>query len=102
MVGYPTIALPQWKNETNLEFRLDNREGSLFASLDWLAGVITTPIGGFLSGLLGRRKIFLITAPICICSWFMIGYAQSKIMLYVARIMSGGEYSEVSINRGFD
>ena len=90
MIGYSAIALYQWSNETNVALRLNDHEGSLFASLDWMVGLFSTPIGGFLSGLLGKRMLFLIMTPICVCSWLMIGSAQSKIMLYVARVMSGG------------
>ena len=33
LVGYPTKALPQFKNETDIQVNLDENEGSLFAAL---------------------------------------------------------------------
>ena len=91
LVGYPTNALQQWKNETNLDVRLDDGEGSLFASLFWMVGVICSPVGGFLSGWLGRRKIVILTAPLLVCGWLLIGFSQNKMMLYVGRIITSGE-----------
>ena len=50
ILAYPTRALLQWRNETNLEVKLSNDEGSLFASLFWMIGLFFAPIGGILSG----------------------------------------------------
>ena len=90
MLGYTTIAIPQWKNETNIELRLDENESSLFASLFWMIGIICSPIGGILSGWLGRRKIVLLANPFVICGWLIVGFAQSKEMLYIGRTISCG------------
>ena len=90
LVAYPTKAIQQWKNETNIEVNLNDYEGSLFASLFWIVGVFCAPIGGFLSGWLGRKKIVIIAAPMVACGWLVIGLAQNKIMLYVGRIVTSG------------
>ena len=90
MLGYPTTALTQWKNESNIDLNLNENEGSLFASLLWMVGVICTPIGGILSGWLGRRKIVIISAPLVSCGWIIIGLAQNKSMLYIGRIITSG------------
>ena len=50
ILAYPTRALLQWRNETNLAVKLSNDEGSLFASLFWMIGLFFAPIGGILSG----------------------------------------------------
>ena len=92
LLGYTTIALPQWKNETNIDLRLDENESSLYASLFWIIGVICSPIGGILSGWLGRRKIVMIASPLVICGWLIIGFAQDKIMLYIGKTICSGEY----------
>ena len=90
LLGYATTALPQWKNEKNLAVNLDDNEGSFFASLFWMVGIICSPIGGILSGWLGRRKIVIIAAPLVGIGWLIIGLAQSKIMLYAGRIITSG------------
>ena len=90
LIGYPTKAITQWRNETNLEVNLNDNEGSLFASLHWMVGVICSPIGGVLSGWLGRRKIVMIATPLAGCGWLIIGFAQNKIMLYIGRVITSG------------
>ena len=92
MLGYTTIALPQWKNETNIKLRFDDNESSLFASSIWIIGIIFSPIGGILSGWLGRRKFVLLATPLVICGWLITGFAQNKIMLFVGRLISGGKW----------
>ena len=69
---------------------MDDYEGSLFASLFWMVGVICSPMGGFLSGWLGRRKIILLTTPLVAIGWIIIGFANNKLMLYLGRIISSG------------
>ena len=91
LLGYTTIALPQWKSETNIELRFDDNESSLFASSIFLIGIICSPIGGILSGWLGRRKLVLVATPLVICGWLITGFAQNKIMLFVGRVISGGK-----------
>ena len=92
LLGYTTIALPQWKNETNIDLRLDENESSLYASLFWMIGIICSPIGGILSGWLGRRKVVMIASPLVICGWLIIGFAQDKIMLYIGKTICSGKY----------
>ena len=49
-----------------------------------------SPIGGFFSGWLGRKKAVILTSPFVSVGWLIIGFAQNKIMLYVGRIISSG------------
>ena len=100
LLGYPTKAITQWRNETNLEVNLNDYEGSLFASLFWMVGVICSPIGGALSGWLGRRKIVMIAAPLVGCGWLIIGFAQNKIMLYIGRVITSGKNLEIKVQEG--
>ena len=93
--GYPTIALAQlMKNQSNtdvnvIEFNktitevsLNEYEGSSFASLGWLSGIVCTPVGGVLSGWLGRKRLLTITTPIGAIGWLLVGFAQNKFMLF--------------------
>ena len=98
ILGYPTKAITQWRNETDLEVNLNDYEGSLFASLFWVMGVICSPIGGVLSGWLGRRKIVMIAAPLVGCGWLIIGFAQNKIMLYIGRVITSGKTLEINVH----
>ena len=40
LTGYATEALPQLRNETNLDVNLDEYEGSMFAATLWMIGII--------------------------------------------------------------
>ena len=87
-LGYPTIALPQLKNETNTAVNLDDYEGSMFASGFWFSGIICSPLGGVLSGWLGRRKILVCASPFMTLGWLIIGIAQDKAMIFSGRILT--------------
>ena len=91
MFGFITTALPKWKNETDLEVKLDEDEGSLYASIYWMLGLICAPIGGILSGWLGRRKMVIIAAPLAVCGWLIIAMAKNKIMIYIGGIITSSK-----------
>ena len=38
LMGFPTKALPQLRNETNIKVNLDDYEGSMFASIAFITG----------------------------------------------------------------
>ena len=86
-VAYPTKALPQLRNETDLNVALDDYHGSWFASVFWISGIILAPPGGILSGWLGRRKILLLSAPFTAFGWMIIGLSTNQIMLFLGRII---------------
>ena len=48
LLGYPTKALTQLKNETNIELQMDENLGSWFAASFWIAGIFLCPLGGWL------------------------------------------------------
>jgi SP family facilitated glucose transporter-like MFS transporter 8 len=87
MIGYPTKALPQLQSEPNNAVKLTEEEGSGFAAILTLSGVIFSPLGGFLSGNLGRKNIILFAAPIVASGWLIIALAQNKAMLFIGNIM---------------
>ena len=52
-------------NETyGNDVTLNEYEGSTLAALTWINGIIFTPIGGVLSGWLGRKRLLMVTTPI--------------------------------------
>ena len=52
-----------------------------------LSGVIYCPIGGIISGWLGRKRTILSTAPIVACGWLIIALAQNKVMLFIGHFL---------------
>ena len=87
MIGYPTKALPQLQSEPNDAVKLTENEGSGFAAILTLSGVICSPLGGILSGKLGRKKIILFVAPIVASGWLIIALAQNKAMLFIGHFL---------------
>ena len=50
LTGYATEVLPQLRNESNPNVNLDEYEGSMFASIFLIIGIIVSPLGGITSG----------------------------------------------------
>ena len=116
LVGFPTIALPslQANKTTHLQnitnpnltyykydllsnkdetttidpIYLDNEMGSWFAASFWLSSIPLTPLGGWLGGLLGRRKIILITHPGALIGWVILATSQNITTLFLGRFLS--------------
>src|SRR5499427_193735 len=77
---------------------LPHLQGSLSAGLDEVSWVITSylaanaiiiPASGWLTGLLGRRRFFLICATLFVVSSFISGIAPDLTTLIAARIFQG-------------
>src|SRR2546425_8475251 len=77
---------------------LPNLQGSLSAGLDEVSWVITSylaanavviPATGWLTGLLGRKRFFLICTTVFVVSSFVSGVAPDLTTLIVARIFQG-------------
>ena len=56
-----------------------------------MIGIICNPMGGIVSGWLGRRKVVLIMSPLLASGWIIIGLASNKMMLYSGRVVSAGK-----------
>ena len=63
-VGYATIALPQLSKEADSNVRLTENAGSWFAAILWTCGFLFAPVGGALSGKLGRRRMVQMFLPL--------------------------------------
>ena len=81
VLGYATIALP--------ELKLSETQASWFASIDLFLAMIFSPIGGLISGWIGRKKILMSCSPLVIIGWIMIANQTcTKWMLFTGRIVS--------------
>ena len=67
------------KNETNTDIQLDDESGSWFASLLWLLGILGCPLGGYMAGVFGRRRLIICTAPIGIVGWAILGLSTKAL-----------------------
>ena len=87
-VGFATIALPQLLNEVDPNVQMDQHLGSWFASILWICGLFLAPLGGILSGKLGRRAVILYFSPLVLLGWILMGVAYNKYMIFTARIIT--------------
>ena len=99
-----TTVLPQFQNETNIDAQidindinkvtiysdalLDQQMGSWFAAMIGIVGIFMCPLGGWLGGVLGRRKLILLTAPIMVIGWAILGTAETTTVLFCGRILT--------------
>ena len=97
MIGYPTKALPQLQSEPNNAVKLTENEGSGFAAILTLSGVIFSPLIGFLAGWLGKKKIIFFTTPIVASGWLILALAKNKAMLFIGNIMVSMSTSQAAI-----
>ena len=88
LLGYPTKALPQLRNETDPNVAMDEDLGSWYAASFWMTGVVFTPLGGVMSGWLGRRKILLLSAPLVFLGWLITAAASNIVLLFCGRLIS--------------
>ena len=87
-VGFATIALPQLLNESDPNVQMDQNLGSWFASILWICGLFLAPLGGILSGKLGRRTVILYFSPLVLLGWILMGVAYNNFMIFTARIIT--------------
>ena len=80
LVGYAAIALP--------ELKLDKTQASWFASLDLFSCMIFAPVGGLLSGWLGRKKIMMGFSPLAVVGWVLIANQTTEWMLFSGRLLT--------------
>ena len=67
---------------------ISDDSGSWFAALFFLGGIFMSPFGGWLGGMLGRRKLILLSAPMVIVGFCLIGTAKNVEMLFLGRTLS--------------
>ena len=80
LLGFATVALPQLK--------LNEDESSWFASIDLFCLMVFAPLGGALSGWLGRKKILMIFSPVAALGWLLIAQSKTITILFVGRFLS--------------
>ena len=93
--AYVTETLPQLQcvithkdvmNETCKPI-LDVASGSWFAALELFTGVFLCPLGGFLSGKIGRRMTLLVTTPMLIVGFGMLAASRQIAFVFIGWIL---------------
>ena len=79
--GFGTISL------TSID--LDEEQESWFVSIDILMSIIFQCIGGKIAEVFGIKKSFLISSPIIVLGWILVGTFVSVSWLLLGRALSG-------------
>ena len=79
--GFGTISL------TSID--LDEEQESWFVSIDILMSIIFQCIGGKVAEVFGIKKSFLISSPIIVLGWILVGTFVSVSWLLLGRALSG-------------
>ena len=92
--AYVTETLPQLQcqmNHTDVSYDceplLDEDSGSWWASLEFLSGVFLCPLGGFLSGKIGRRMTLLVTTPLLIVGFSILAISKTTAFVFIGWIL---------------
>ena len=67
---------------------ISDDSGSWFAALFFLCGIFMSPFGGWIGGMIGRRKLILLSAPMVIVGFCLVGTAKNVEMLFIGRTLS--------------
>ena len=81
LIGYSSIALP--------DLKLNEDQASWFVSIDHFVSALCCPLGGLISGWIGRKKILMCFTPFAIFAWVLIAiHTTAEWMLFTGRILS--------------
>ena len=86
LVGFATIALPQLQKDVHIQ--MDEDLGSWFVSLFYIVGIPFQFIGGWLGGLLGRRKLVIVSIPVLLTGFVVLGCAKHWATIFAGRIIN--------------
>ncbi|XP_011645679.1 facilitated trehalose transporter Tret1-like, partial [Pogonomyrmex barbatus] len=94
-LSWTSSALPFYnKNDT---LSVSDQEGSWISSLVPLGAIPTAIPAGMLADRFGRKKtIWVTTLPLFLC-WYIVGFAQSKIWVFLARFIAGAACGAASV-----
>ena len=85
---YKTLKDDNFTTIEKKELYISDDSGSWFAAVFFLCGIFMSPFGGWLGGMIGRRKLILVTAPLVIVGFCLVGTAKNLEMLFIGRTLS--------------
>nr|QKV49891.1 trehalose transporter 1b [Colaphellus bowringi] len=86
--GWSSPSLPALTKGT-YRFQITGHEASWLAVALLPGTILGAVLAGKLTGILGRRKVILLTSIPLLAGWIMIGLANNVTVLYVARFVAG-------------
>ncbi|CAH0546086.1 unnamed protein product [Brassicogethes aeneus] len=86
--GWPSPSLEQLLHG-NSTLHLTQDEGSWMAVMPLLGAIVGSLIVGTTVDILGRKRTIILTSFPFFAAWIMIAYANSPLVLYIARFIAG-------------
>ncbi|XP_011871999.1 PREDICTED: facilitated trehalose transporter Tret1-like [Vollenhovia emeryi] len=94
-LSWTSSALPLYNANDTLP--VSDQEGSWISSLVPLGAIPTAIPAGMLADRFGRKRtIWATTVPLFFC-WYIIGFARSKIWIFLARFVAGAACGAASV-----
>ncbi|XP_064091106.1 facilitated trehalose transporter Tret1-like [Macrobrachium nipponense] len=88
ITAYSSLTLQQLRNETSVDY-IDSRDSGWIASLPSISSIAGSLMGGFIMDAIGPRMTLVVTALPCLLSWSFVAFANSIVLIYVGRFISG-------------
>ncbi len=84
-----------------VQFNASAVEVGMLGSVYSLMQFICAPFFGRLSDRVGRRPVLLITMAISFCAYVLFGFAQSMVVLWISRVISGVSGANISAAQAY-
>ncbi|KAJ6651760.1 hypothetical protein lerEdw1_020172, partial [Lerista edwardsae] len=89
VLGYSSPSIPELKQSSNPELRLDNNQASWFGSVVTLGAAAGGILGGYVVDKVGRKLSLMSCAVPFVVGFLAIVCAQNIWMLYTGRLLTG-------------
>ncbi|EFA00433.1 facilitated trehalose transporter Tret1 [Tribolium castaneum] len=86
--GWPSPTLPILLNGTD-KLQMDETEGSWLTIMPLVGAILGAIITGLVIDILGRKRLILLSSIPFFISWITIGFAETSVLLHVARFLAG-------------
>ncbi|XP_044269468.1 facilitated trehalose transporter Tret1-like [Tribolium madens] len=86
--GWPSPSLQILYNGTD-KLKMDETEGSWLTIMPLVGAILGALITGLVIDILGRKRLILLSSIPFFISWITIGFAETSILLHVARFLAG-------------
>mgnify|MGYP005985085849 FL=1 len=87
--GWSSPSVPQLKNNSTCTLCIDESQGSTLAVMPLIGAVAGSLTAATIVDYLGRKRTILATAMPFFLAWIMVAFANSILVLYIARFVAG-------------
>ncbi|XP_076064166.1 facilitated trehalose transporter Tret1-2 homolog isoform X2 [Oratosquilla oratoria] len=88
ITAYSSLTLSQLRADSSINYD-DERDSGWIASLPSISSIAGSLVGGIVMDQIGPRMTLVLTALPCLLSWSFIAFANSVVLVYVGRFVTG-------------